>query len=145
MMESPLQSVPLGEVPQDLLEAAWWVAANAYVPYSRFHVGAALRDAEGRMHVGANVENASYGLARCAEQTAVQTMVAQGGRRILEVVVVTDADPPASPCGACRQVLFEFGPEARIYLVNRVAARRTSVAALLPAGFSLDPATLPMP
>jgi cytidine deaminase len=141
MTESVLRAVPLAELPQDLVAAAWRAAKNAYVPYSHFQVGAAVRDAEGRVHVGANVENASYGLGRCAEQSAVQAMVTAGGRRIVEVVVVTSADPAASPCGACRQVLFEFGPEARVYLVNEVGAWRTSVSALLPAGFSLTPAT----
>jgi cytidine deaminase len=138
-----LQSVALAEVPADLLEAAWRGAANAYVPYSGFPVGAALRDSQGRIHVGANVENASYGLGRCAEQTAVQTMATHGGRQIVELVVVANATPAASPCGACRQVLHEFGPDATVYLVNAQGAWRTDVRTLLPAGFSLAPSALP--
>jgi len=140
-----LQPVLHAEVPADLLAAAWQAAAHAYVPYSGFRVGAALRDAQGRVHVGANVENASYGLGRCAEQTVVQTMVTTGGRRIVEVVVVAAADPPATPCGACRQVLHEFGPDAVVYLVNEVGAWRTDVRTLLPAGFSLEPSSSPTP
>ena len=124
--------------PTDLLEAAFAVQAHAYVPYSRFPVGAALRTVDGRVHVGANVENASYGLGRCAEQSAVQAMASAGDRAFDELVVVSDADPPASPCGACRQVLFEFGADAVVWLANRDgSARRTRVRDLLPDAFSL--------
>jgi len=137
MSRSVLEPVELAAVPGDLLAAARDAWAHAYAPYSGFAVGAALRDGEGRVHAGANVENASYGLGRCAEQSAVQAMATAGGRRILEIVVVTAADPPASPCGACRQVLFEFGRGATVYLVNDRAAWRTNVASLLPDGFGL--------
>lgn len=132
-----LEPIPRGTVPADLLAAARAAWGHAYAPYSGFSVGAALRDGEGRVHAGANVENASYGLGRCAEQSAVQAMASAGGRRLLEIVVVTAADPPASPCGACRQVLSEFGPDATVFLVNDVGAWRTSVASLLPDGFRL--------
>jgi cytidine deaminase len=138
MSASVLEAIPRDAVPADLLAAARAAWANAYAPYSGFSVGAALRDGEGRVHAGANVENASYGLGRCAEQSAVQAMATAGGRRLLEIVVVTTADPPASPCGACRQVLSEFGPDATVYLVNDVGAWRTSVASLLPDGFRLQ-------
>jgi cytidine deaminase len=134
-----LAPVALADVPADLLAAARAARDHAYAPYSGFHVGAALRDAEGRVHAGANVENASYGLSRCAEQSAVQAMASVGGRAFGVVVVVAAADPPASPCGACRQVLHEFGPDAVVYLVNDVGAWRATVAALLPAGFRLRP------
>lgn len=124
--------------PTDLAEAAWRAHGNAYVPYSRFSVGAAVRTDGGDVFAGANVENASYGLGRCAEQSAIQAMVSAGGRRIEEVVVVSSADDPASPCGACRQVLFEFGPAARVWLVNEAGAWRvTSVRELLPDAFEL--------
>lgn len=124
--------------PADLLAAAWAAQANAYVPYSGFPVGAALRTEDGRVFAGANVENASYGLGRCAEQSAVQAMASAGGRKVAEVVVVSDAALPASPCGACRQVLFEFGPAARVWLVNRAGAiEATDVSALLPGAFRL--------
>jgi cytidine deaminase len=138
-----LESVPLDAVPADLLSAARAAWRHAYAPYSGFSVGAALRDGEGRVHAGANVENASYGLGRCAEQSAVQAMASAGGRHLLEIVIVTVADPAASPCGACRQVLHEFGADATVYLVNERHAWRTSVARLLPDGFRLEPPTAP--
>lgn len=126
--------------PADLIEAAWRAHGHAYVPYSRFPVGAALRTPDGRIFAGANVENASYGLGRCAEQSAIQAMASDGGRAFVEAVVVSDADPGASPCGACRQVLFEFGPDARIWMVAPSgAARVTTVRALLPDAFELTP------
>lgn len=137
MNESVLEPVALETVPADLLAAARAAWGHAYAPYSGFAVGAALRDGEGRVHAGANVENASYGLGRCAEQSAIQAMATAGGRRLREIVVVTAADPPASPCGACRQVLSEFGPDATVYLVNDRGAWRTTVARLLPDGFRL--------
>lgn len=126
------------EPPADLVEAAWQVQTNAYVPYSNFQVGAALRTDDGRIFAGANIENASYGLGRCAEQSAVQAMASAGARTITEVVVVSRADRPASPCGACRQVLFEFGPEAKVWLVNGQGdVESTSVDDLLPNAFRL--------
>lgn len=126
--------------PPDLLEAARRAHHHAYAPYSGFRVGAALRGDDGAVVPGANVENASFGLSRCAEQSAVQALASRGGRRFSELVVYTEADEPASPCGACRQVLFEFAPEADVYLVNhRGAVRHFTVAQLLPAGFRLNP------
>lgn len=137
MSDGPLVRVAVETVPADLLAGARRAWAQAYAPYSGFAVGAALRDADGRVFVGANVENASYGLGRCAEQSAVQAMATAGGRVIGELVVFTEAEPVASPCGACRQVLYEFGRDATVYLVNGDGAWRTTVAELLPAGFDL--------
>ena len=134
----PLEAVPLDAVPADLLTAARTAFGHAYAPYSEFRVGAALRGADGAVHAGANVENASYGLSRCAEQSAVQALASGGGRAFSEAVVVADADPPATPCGACRQVLAEFGPTATVWLVSPHGAWRTTVDALLPAGFVLQ-------
>jgi len=129
------EALPLGAVPADLLLAARRAFANAYAPYSRFSVGAALRSGD-VIHSGANVENASFGLTRCAEQSAVQSLVTAGGRSFDEIVVYTESDEPSSPCGACRQVLAEFAPEARVYLVNHLgSALTTTVTALLPGGF----------
>lgn len=89
------------------IEAAMNVRTNAYAPYSKFLVGAALVDADGGIHVGCNVENASYGLTNCAERAAVAAATAAGRRDIVLCVVVTDTPTAASPCGACRQVLSE--------------------------------------
>src|SRR5690554_6094495 len=126
-------------VPGDLLAAARQAWANAYAPYSGFQVGAALRTSKGSVYAGANVENGSFGLSRCAEQSAVQAMATSGERVITEVVVYTHADPPASPCGACRQVLSEFGKDALVWLVNDGSAvLYTSVRELLPLGFDFQ-------
>lgn len=126
------------DVPADLWQAARAAFANAYVPFSRFRVGAALRAEDGTIFSGANVENSSYGLTRCAEQSALQALVSSGRRRFSEVLVYTAADEPASPCGSCRQVLFEFAPDAAVYMVNeRGVVLRSSVSELLPLGFRL--------
>lgn len=125
--------------PEDLVREARQAWENAYVPYSGFRVGAALRADDGTIVAGANVENASYGLARCAEQSAVQTLVTRGGRHFGEIVVYTEAEEPASPCGACRQVLIEFAPDAEVFLVNHLGGvRRWLAAELLPGGFRLE-------
>lgn len=125
-------------LPLDLLNAAKQVWQNAYAPYSNFQVGAALRSKSGIIYTGANIENASYGLARCAEQSAVQAMASAGERTFSEIVVYTEDDPPASPCGACRQILFEFGKEAKVYTVNHIGAVKVyKVTELLPDGFAL--------
>ncbi len=125
--------------PAALVAAATRAWQQAYAPYSGFRVGAALLADDGRIYAGANVENASYGLSRCAEQSAVQAMASAGARGFESLVVVTDTDPPASPCGACRQVLHEFAPQAEVWLVRLggEAQLRTSVDALLPGAFDL--------
>jgi len=121
-----------------LVDAARRAQERAYAPYSRFRVGAALEGVDGSIHVGCNVENASYGLAMCAERVAVAAAVAAGVRSFTRVAVVTDADPPAAPCGACRQVLSEFAPDAEVVAVGSRATLRWRVAELLPAAFSRD-------
>ena len=127
-------------VPADLYRAARLAFMNAYTPFSHFNVGAALRSKSGTIFNGANVENSSYGLTRCAEQSAVQAMVTSGQRGFTELVVYSASQPPASPCGGCRQVLFEFAPGARVWLVNEEGAVvRTTVSDLLPLGFRLGP------
>lgn len=123
----------------ELLAAAKRAFANAYAPYSQFRVGVALRSSSGQVYLGANVENASYGLGRCAEQSAVQAMATAGEREFSDVVVYSEAVPPASPCGACRQVLFEFAPEARVVCVNQHGdAVSGLVRDFLPHGFRLE-------
>ena len=132
-------------VPADLLEAAWAAHANAYVPYSRFPVGAALRTTAGHVFAGANVENASFGLTRCAEQSAVQAMVSAGEREFTELVVVSSSPEPATPCGACRQVLLELcAPETQVLMRGADGCViETTVAALLPGGFQMRPSGTP--
>ena len=97
---------------KDLLERARAVQARAYVPYSRFKVGCAIRTASGAVHVGANVENAAYPQGLCAERSAVAAMIAAGEQRIAEVVVIGSGNQPCAPCGGCRQLLSEFAPPA---------------------------------
>ena len=125
--------------PDDLAARAKAAQARAYAPYSKFRVGAALR-AGGTVYEGANVENASYGLAICAERTAVAAAVLDGHRAIDEIAVYTDASPPSSPCGSCRQVLLEFAPDptqVRVIAVNAAGERRTwTLAELIPHGFT---------
>ena len=109
---------------------------RAHAPYSGFAVGAALLDSAGRIHVGCNVENASFGLSICAERNAVAAAVAAGAEGFCGIAVVTSSEPPATPCGACRQVLAEFG-DFPVVLANLDGARRlTRVGELLPAAFA---------
>lgn len=114
-----------------LVEAAWRAREHAYAPYSEFAVGAALLADDGRVFVGCNVENLSYGLTRCAEQVAVGAAVAAGARKFLGVAVVADSRVPISPCGACRQVLAEFGVP-RVLLANRSSRLEFRLEELLP-------------
>jgi cytidine deaminase len=123
----------------ELLAAARATRRRAHAPYSRFTVGAAVRDERGRVHVGCNVENASYGLTTCAERNAVAAAVAAGARAVRAVAVVTPTRPPGSPCGACRQVLAELGDaRTRVLLAGPAgAAEATTLGHLLPRAFSL--------
>jgi len=119
-----------------LEKTARTVAAHAYAPYSRFPVGAAALAGSGRIYAGCNVENASYGLCNCAERTAIFSAIAAGEKAIKAVAVFTPTPLPTAPCGACRQVIHEFGPEALVISVcdtkNRIETR---LSALLPAAF----------
>jgi cytidine deaminase len=121
-----------------LVQAARAAQAKAYAPYSNFRVGAALESDSGDVFVGCNVENASYGLTICAERAAVCAAVSAGARRFRRAVVVTDSDPPAAPCGACRQVLSEFGTELRVEAIGPRGSVAWTVAELLPAAFGPD-------
>jgi cytidine deaminase len=123
-------------VVDSLVEAARAARERAYAPYSRFRVGAAVEADDGSVHVGCNVENASYGLAMCAERVALGAAVTAGARNFRRIVVVTDTDPPASPCGSCRQVLNELAPEAEVVAVGPATTRCWRVADLLPDAFS---------
>jgi cytidine deaminase len=116
--------------------AARAAQAHAYAPYSGFRVGAAVETADGTVFTGCNVENASYGLSLCAERAAVAAAVGAGARSFRRAVVVSDADPPAAPCGACRQVLVEFGPDLRVEAVGPRGAAHWTLGELLPAPFT---------
>lgn len=113
---------------------------RAYVPYSRFPVGAAVLAADGRVFSGVNVENASYGLTICAERVALFTAVASGASGLRAIAVAAQRMRPVLPCGACRQVMFELmGADAAVYLQNPDGSvRETTVGSLLPAAFSPD-------
>lgn len=115
----------------ELIAAAWKVRKMAYAPYSNFHVGAALLAGDGRIFPGCNVENISYGLTNCAERVAMGAAIAAGARSFEKVVVVADTAQPISPCGACRQVLAEFGVKTLI-LANRTERVEFSLEELLP-------------
>lgn len=118
-----------------LIMAARNAQAHAYAPYSNFHVGAALESSDGKVFLGCNVENASYGLTICAERAAVCAAVTAGVTQFRRAVVVSDVDPPAAPCGACRQVLAEFGLDLPIEGVGPKATVRWRLSDLLPAAF----------
>ena len=120
-----------------LLRAARKVMRHAHAPYSHFRVGAALITGKGEVFAGCNVENASYGMTNCAERTAIFTAVAQSGPRldIRAVAVVNDQGVPCSPCGACRQVIYEFGPEAMVYFQGSKGWKESHITELLPEGF----------
>ncbi|MGZ3442170.1 MAG: cytidine deaminase [Polyangia bacterium] len=122
---------------KELIEAARAVRANAHAPYSRYHVGAAVRAASGQIYVGAHVENASDGLALCAERSAVAAAISAGEKRLAAIAVVTSTSPPAAPCGMCRQVLAEFGADdLPIALVNDAGERNdTTLGDILPHAF----------
>jgi cytidine deaminase len=114
-----------------LIELAWQTRDRAYAPYSSFHVGAAVQDAQGNIFSGCNVENLSFGLTICAERAAIATAIAAGSRDLRRVVVVADTDTPVSPCGACRQVMAEFGI-TEIRLCNRREHLDFTLEQLLP-------------
>ncbi len=121
----------------ELIAAARAVMANAYAPASHFHVGAAVLVEGGRVFVGCNVENASYGLTVCAERNAVAAAIAAGARRLIAVAVATQVTPPARPCGACRQVLAEFGRDMVVLMVGTTGeTEEVRLSALLPDPFT---------
>jgi cytidine deaminase len=128
-----IPSATLSEMKRIAREAA----RRAYAPYSSFAVGAAVLGESGAIHAGANVENASYGLSICAERNAIFRAVAEGERTIRAVCVYTPTPLPSTPCGACRQVIFEFGAEALIVCCTDEADRRYALRDLLPEAFLL--------
>jgi cytidine deaminase len=112
---------------------------NAYCRYSKFRVGAAVLSEDGEIFSGCNVENASYGLTMCAERNAIFQAVAKGLRKLKAVVIVTPTDKATPPCGACRQVINEFGPDAEIFIFGSGSvAQQWKLSDLLPDAFGPD-------
>jgi len=101
-----------------LIAAALAARENAFAPYSKFRVGAAIEDIDGRIHTGCNVENSTYGLTVCAERVAVFKAISEGVRKFRRVAIAADTDALTPPCGACRQILWEFCGDVEIVLVN---------------------------
>jgi len=122
----------------DLVARAREAMRNAWAPYSEFHVGAAIEAEDGRVFVGCNVESASYGLTICAERMALGAAVAGGARSLRRIAVTTEVDPPAAPCGACRQLLAEFGLKLEVIAVGPSTERRWTLGALLPDAFTKE-------
>lgn len=123
---------------KDLVARAREAMHHAWAPYSNFHVGAAIEAADGKIYVGCNVESASYGLTICAERMALGAAVVGGARKLKRVVVTTEVDPPAAPCGACRQLLAELGLDVEVIAVGPSSERRWKLADLLPDAFTRE-------
>ena len=119
-----------------LVSAAREAAANAYCPYSNYPVGAAVLTLDGQVYTGCNVENATYGLTVCAERVAVLKALSEGIRRFTEIAIVTAAPKLTPPCGACRQILWEFCGNITLHLANQAGQyRRLKLATLFPSPF----------
>jgi len=129
-----------GQIRKTLEKTAARVMKNAHAPYSHFRVGAAIMLTNGKIFSGCNVENASYGMTNCAERTAIFTAVAELGPKIeIKAVAVTnDQGVPCSPCGACRQVIYEFGPNATVFFRGSDGPKQAQITELLPEGFRLQ-------
>ncbi|MEE1130834.1 MAG: cytidine deaminase [Caryophanon sp.] len=123
---------------EQLLAQSKVARENAYVPYSKFKVGAALLAKDGTVYEGCNIENASYGLTNCAERTAIFNAVSQNVREFAAIAIVADTEGPCAPCGACRQVIAEFcAPTMPVYLTNlKGDVVETTVEQLLPGAFT---------
>jgi len=121
-----------------LIAEAKMAREKAYAPYSNFKVGAAVLTSNGKIFSGCNIENSSYGLSICAERAAIFNAVSSGYKKFTKIVVVTDSEPPSSPCGACRQVIFEFGDDIEVIMANLKGDMRIArIDELLKDGFKL--------
>ena len=131
--------LPMGLV-DELIEKASQYLKNSYAPYSGVQVASAVYTDRGNVYFGVNVENASYGLTICAERSAIASMVTNGERKPLYVVIVTDLEKPIPPCGACRQVIAEFNPEATIVMYSVKSGEKIvkNLKELFPSPFKLD-------
>jgi len=124
---------------QQLIDAAREARHQAFAPYSRFPVGAAVRTVDGEIYSGCNVESSTYGLTICAERIAIYKAISEGAGEIEAVAVIADTPGPPSPCGACRQIMWEQAPAAQVLCANLEGeSTRTSVRALLPKAFDAD-------
>lgn len=124
---------------RELVELALRARENSYSPYSHFRVGAALECADGRVFTGCNVENAAYGSSLCAERTALVKAVSEGERQFIRLAVAGDSEDFCWPCGACRQMLREFGTELRVLVANQSGGYTAlTLAELLPNSFGAD-------
>ncbi len=139
-MPASAYAAPVDDATRELFEAALTAYAAAYAPYSGFSVGAAVRDETGRVHVGCNVENASYPEGTCAEAGAIAAMALAGGRRIVEVVTVAGGELVTTCCGGCRQRLREFtADDVLVHAAGPEGVRATfAMSELLPASFRLE-------
>jgi cytidine deaminase len=119
-----------------LAQAALRARENAHAPFSKFKVGAALEDTDGRVHTGCNVENATYGLTVCAERVAVFKAISESARKFRRIAVAADTDTLTPPCGACRQILWEFCGDIELILINpRGTSETLRLASLFPRPF----------
>jgi cytidine deaminase len=134
---TPANAVFSADEKNRLIEAARAMLDRAYAPYSKFHVGAAILTQAGNMYTGCNVENASYGMTNCAERTAIFSAVAAEGpgMKLRAVAVLNSQTMACSPCGACRQVIYEFGPRALVIYQGNGSLSEATADQLLPAGF----------
>lgn len=124
---------------KELIQVALEAKERAYVPYSKFKVGAALKTSSGKIFTGCNIENASFGLTNCAERTAIFKAISEGHTDIESIAVVTDIEDYASPCGACRQVMAEFGLNIQVLMGNKAGDYYVkSSGDLLPNSFTND-------
>jgi cytidine deaminase len=123
-------------MPDPLLAAAFAAREHAHAPFSRFRVGAAIEDSTGRVHTGCNIENATYGLTLCAERVAVFKAISEGVREFRRIAIAADTEILTPPCGACRQILWEFCGNIQIILVNLSQQSETlRLADLFPRAF----------
>jgi len=124
---------------KELLQIAQEAAKQAYAPYSGYHVGAALMCQDGSVITGCNVENSSYSLTLCAERNAVFKAISEGKRDYASIAIYVEAEQLFPPCGACRQVMYEFNPQLRVIYANRHETIVTVLSELLPGAFTLRP------
>ena len=123
----------------ELRDAAFAAMENAYAPYSKFRVGAALRTSTGEIVTGCNVENAAYGEALCAERVAVSAAVARGMREFEEIAIASESEDPAPPCGSCRQTMSEFAPDLKVTGYSKNGKKVSwRLSDLLPEAFALN-------